>query len=211
MEPKAKARLAGRSLICAIVALTWISLGGASSAAAAQFHFSAASASISGVQEGSNLFTVEGSSVGCKVVVFTGTGPKTGTAEAVSVHPEWTGCEAFGTTAGTVNSEGCQIEGNASSTTVALTSCTKGGIVIVGGGVFGACEITVPNQTGLSGVTYSNMTPRTRLKVSVNITNIHYIVKYRVPFGCPFASGTGTNAKYTGIVGFAAGGEVWVE
>lgn len=174
----------------AVFALTAVS---ASAAQAATFMSEGnVTASITADQEGTNVFSVEGSEVKCTTAHFATAGEVSSPTENIEVHPEYSGCTAFGFLSATVNTEGCNYILNANGTVT--VTCSSGHVITIKGGT---CEATVGSQGPLSGISYTNTSGK--VKVSSNVTTIA-TTKTKDGIGCPF-NGTGsTTGTYTGTV-----------
>jgi hypothetical protein len=173
-------------------------LSAVASAAASAHTFSSegnVNTKISGSQEGTNTFTVEGTAVECSTAKFAVVGETSSPSETVVVHPEYSGCKAFSFLSATVTTTGCNYTLNAAGTvTIGCTGTNK--ITIVGG----TCEATVGSQGPLSGIAYENITgsPST-VKVTANVTTVG-VTKTKDGIACPF-SGTGSaTGTYAGKV-----------
>ncbi|TMK58191.1 MAG: hypothetical protein E6G51_03560 [Actinobacteria bacterium] len=196
-------------LAVAIAALT--AFVGVSSAAAAEFHASAgAGVKVTGEQATSHKFTVTGSSITCTTAKFTGT-TTAATAKTQEMHPEYSGCTAFGFVGATVDTTGCQYVFDANSANVTLQSCTSGGITVTASSAFGKCVMDVSNQTGINGQSFATggTSPNRDITVTTNSTNIK--VKVTTSTGiCPLTVGEHTNGAYTGTTTVkAASGELF--
>lgn len=197
--------------LVAVAALALAAFTGVASAAAAEFHSSAGSATLSGTKMTEHVFTTQGEKVTCETANFSGTGAESGTSATQEMHPEYSGCSAFGFNA-TVNTAGCQYNFHAEGGTVDLKSCTSGNVVITVSIPFIAkCVVNVKNQNGINGQEYVNATP-TKVEVVTNSTNISSNVVTSTG-ACPLELGEGTST-YTGTSTVTANGEaaeIWVE
>ncbi|TMK58190.1 MAG: hypothetical protein E6G51_03555 [Actinobacteria bacterium] len=201
----------------AIAALT--AFVGVSSAAAAEFHSSiGAGVSLTGEQATSHKFTVTGSSITCTTAKFTGTTTaKTSTTQ--KMHPEYSGCTAFGFIGATITTTGCQYVFNSNSENVTLEGCTagSGAIVVNASNAFGKCIMEVPNQTGINGQKFATgeyVVEEKKYKditVTTNSTNIKDKVTASTGI-CPVSVGEHTNGAYTGTTTVkASGSDIWYE
>jgi hypothetical protein len=184
-------------LAVAIAALT--AFVGVSSAAAAEFHSSGgAGVKVTGTQATSHKFTVTGSSITCTTATFTGT-TAAATSTTQTVHPEYSGCTAFGFVGATVNTEGCLYHFDSNSANVKLSGCTSGGITVTASSAFGKCVMDVPNQEGINGQSFATAgtAPNRHITVTTNSSNIK--VKVTTSTGiCPLTVGEHSNGIYTG-------------
>ncbi|TMK58210.1 MAG: hypothetical protein E6G51_03655 [Actinobacteria bacterium] len=181
----------------ALAALTAVSA--TSSALAAEFHASGgAGVSLTGEQTESHKFTIEGSSVTCTTAKFTGT-TTAATATEQKMHPEYSGCTAFGFVGATINTAGCQYVFNSNSANVNLTSCTSGGITITSSSAFGKCVVHVFNQNGINGMSYgtTGTAPNRDIHVKTGSNNISVSITESTGI-CPLKVGT-TVGSYTGV------------
>jgi hypothetical protein len=202
--------------VVALALAAFTAFVGVSSASAKEFHASVASASLTGSQATSHKFTVTGSSITCTTATFTGTASNVKTSETQEMHPEYSGCTAFGFVGATINTAGCQYLFNANKTTVDLKSCTggaTGAIVVTASSAFGKCVMEVPNQTGINGQSFTTQgtSPNRDILVTSNSNNIKDSVTLSTGI-CPLTVGSHTNGTYTGTTTVkAATGEVWWE
>ncbi|MBA3866100.1 MAG: hypothetical protein H0X42_07115 [Solirubrobacterales bacterium] len=167
---------------------------------------------------GSNdhVFNVNGGNVKCTGTtgvtdgaVLKGTAAKTSTS--VTLTPTYAGCKAFGVKA-TVNPEGCTytltlVTGGISPYPITTDiKCPAGKkITVTPTGL--SCTITVGEQTGLKGITATNVgTEPTHIEANINITGANGKIAYtKTGTECPEGPGSGTNGTYTGhstITGF---------
>jgi hypothetical protein len=199
-----------KTLGLAILAILAVSAVSVASASAAEFHATAVGTAISGEQATSHKFTVTGSSITCTTAKFTG---KTEALNSTTqkVHPEYSGCTAFGFVGATVNTTGCQYIFHTATGTVDLEECTAGGIVVEASSAFGKCVMDNPNQTGINGQSWATggTAPNRDILATANATNIK--VKVTTSTGiCPLTVGEHTNGTYTGTTTMkAASGEIW--
>jgi hypothetical protein len=172
----------------------------ASAASAAKFHVEGTTGPFTvkadQIAEENHIFTIEGGlETKCKTAHFEGT--QAGTeAATLTVHPEYSGCTAFGLSA-TINTASCKYEfleptGTGPFTgSLNIVNCSTP-ITITAG----TCKVTVTNQGPIGSVTYTNeaTTPKT-VKVAASVTGITY-TKTEDGFLCPL-NGTGTNSDGT--------------
>jgi hypothetical protein len=104
----------------AVAAMT--AIGGASSAAATEFHSTGGTA-LNGMNQNPYSISIEGSSIICNTAELTGTAPASGTSITQTYHFAYSHCEAFGLPA-TVSTNSCRYEFNANTNTINLQSCT---------------------------------------------------------------------------------------
>jgi hypothetical protein len=188
-----------------------LALFGVSSASAALFHSSAgAGIALTGEQAVSHKMTVTGSSITCTTAKFTGT-TTAATAETLKLHPEYSGCTAFGFVGATINSTGCQYLYNANSEKVTLEGCTSGAIVVTASSAFGKCVLEIPNQAGIAHVKFTK--PGFPILLKISITKSNTKMKVTTSTGiCPVSVGEHSNGVYTGEENIKpAAGEYWWE
>jgi hypothetical protein len=194
----------------AILAILAVSAVSVASASAAEFHATTKGVAISGEQATSHKFTVTGSSITCTSAKFTGTTESTA-SPTQKVHPEYTGCTAFGFLNATIHTEGCLYNFHTQTGTVDLEGCTTGGIVVTASSGFGSCVMDTPNQTGINGQSWATggTSPNRDILATANATNVK--VKVTTSTGiCPLTVGEHTNGTYTGTTTMkAASGEIW--
>lgn len=205
------AKMIGLAAIAAMALMAFV--GAASASAAVEFHTSVGSVSLLGEQEGTHKFTTQGNEVTCTTAKFTGTSPAATTAATQEVHPEYSGCKAFGFAGATVNTAGCQYNFKAATNEVDLKSCTAGKVTVTVNVAFVAkCVVDVPNQSGLTGITYTNQAGKKSLIVDAN-TNLTSNVVTSTGL-CPLSVANGVASNYTGNTKVTANGgaaELFVE
>jgi hypothetical protein len=181
----------------AVAAVAMLALAG--SASAAEFHTSAGSAHLTGIQTTINQIAVTGGVVECDFIKLSGT------SAAQSFHPEYTGCDAFGFTGATVDSTGCQFVYDANSSNYALANCASGGITIdvTVPLVKTRCHVLIPNQSGINGVTFENQSGNLSFVIKTASTNLKAEVLDSTGL-CPLAKATHANATYSGHTKYTA-------
>lgn len=200
-----------RSLLAAL-AIAAVGLVAAASAAASEFHSSKSSAALDGGQEGTHKLTVQGSTATCTVAEFTGTASPTGTSSSQELHPGYSGsCTLFGLSGGSVTTTGCRFLFNANTSEFNLNSCSY--IRYFVDTFFGDCEVVIPSQIGINGISYGNMSPKTTFTIQFNSTNVVYEVTLSTGV-CPLTEKLGYDAQYQGLMALKAGGGAygyWLE
>jgi hypothetical protein len=204
--------------LAAVAATALMAFAGAASASAAEFHSSAASASLVGNQSTSHKFTVTGGSVTCTTAEFKGTGAASGHSATQKMTPTYSGCKAFGFVNATIDMTGCEYNFHAAAsgvgTTVDLEGCSGGSAEIKSSFLGSNCKVEVFNKTGINGITFENQTPRSFLLEKTNSTNIKYKVTEDTG-ACPLNGGEeASTGKYEGNSEVKANGgaaEIWVE
>jgi hypothetical protein len=188
-------------LAVAIMAMTAVA---ASAASASNFGTESSPTFFKGTQETKNVFIIGGGTAKCTGATFT-SAEVTGTSgiTSITVHPEYTGCTAFGQTA-TVNtgtiSNGCNYVLTATSTTAGkvVIECATGKSIVVTATTAG-CTVTVPGQTPTTNaVAYENQ--GSGATASVLVTSTVEGLTYTSSGGICGASGT--NGTYIGSVLF---------
>jgi hypothetical protein len=190
--------------IALVAALALTAFAGVASASAAEFHTSVGSAALTGAQSEAHVFKVQGQSVTCSTAKFTGTAAAAGHSATQQMHPEYSGCTAFGFPA-SVATAGCQYNFHATGGTVDLESCTAGQIVItVNVTGVAKCVVNVKGQTGINGQTYTNQAENKSLVVGTASTNIAANVVTSTGL-CPLTTGE-TTSTYNGTTSVVANG-----
>jgi hypothetical protein len=199
-----------KTLGLAILAILAVSAVTVASASAAEFHATAVGVAISGEQTTSHKFTITGSSVTCTTAKFTGS-TEALNSTTQKVHPEYSGCTAFGLPA-QITTIGCKYLFHTQTGTADLIDCSNGGVMIIHTESFlGSCVVDIPNQTGINGQTFATggTSPNRDITETSNATNIKSTVTTSTG-ACPLAVGSHTNGTYTGTTTEkAASGEIW--
>ena len=189
----------------------------ASAASAVEYHSSTTPTTLFGVQSNTHEFGIAGiGGVTCKVAEFSGTQTGT-TAKTVTITPTYKECTAFGDPTATVNMTGCdflfnQPTGSAPTYTGTVNVVCPTGKTIDITFKLGSdeCTLTIPGQTGLGTVSYTNNKPH--VDVSSNVSKITYS---RDGTGlCTTISAEATNGTYKGNVtlkGNAGAATIFVE
>lgn len=186
----------------AFVAIFAMSAVAASAASAATFMSEGnvnAKVSADQISGEEHIFSVEGNKVECETAHFATAGFVASPSEKITVHPEYSGCTAFGFVNATVETTGCDYVLNANGPLA--VSCSGTSEIVI---TASTCQAKVASQSLASGLSYTNNGGGT-VTVSANVSGIT-ATKTKDGFLCPF-SGTGTvsNATYTG--GTIASGE----
>jgi hypothetical protein len=105
----------------AVLALT--AMVGVSSASATEFHATGGTTLSGVVGENNHVFTIEGSTVTCNNIAFSGTAAASGTSVTQNMHPTYSNCTAFGIIGAIINTHNCEYSFNANTNTAALTNC----------------------------------------------------------------------------------------
>lgn len=205
-----------RRIYLGFAAAVLIALATSSSAAAADFHTSATSASLVGQQSTTHKITIDGSSFTCTTATFTGTSPGTKTFSSFELQPQYSGCTAFGFAGATISTTGCQFKFEANSEEMELKSCANGtGITIHVSAFFGTTTCHVDIENARWGANTKTNTPGHRI--------LHFLtelkgLKYKVTESkglCPLTKGKeATDGTYEGETLIDANGEaseLWIE
>ncbi len=193
------------SLIFAVFIASAVTASSSAQAADGELHAGASgSAVITAQQTQQHVFQTQAGQVSCTTADFEGTvsgeAPQV-TTDDVTLTATYSSCEAFGFTA-TVKMNGCKytITGGQPEALTALidvVGCTAGKQIEVNAGG-GLCVATVPEQSGLSHVTFENKAgPPEDVEAQLTISGIGY--ELHGPF-CPGGGATGlrNNGTYTG-------------
>lgn len=148
-------------------------------------------AAISANQVLHHTFFIEGNRVECAFAHFAAEGEVSSPSETVTVHPTYSGCEAFGFVEATVSTTGCNYVLSASGF-VEIACSGLSPITITAS----TCQATVGSQL-LLGMSYRNLAGGW-LDVEAEVLGIT-VTKTKDGFLCPF-SGTGTAVgRYEGL------------
>jgi len=190
-------------------------IAGASSAAAYQFHTSAANATLEGEAMGTQSFEFAGNDATCLKTTVSGTHASK-TTETLEVEPKFSGCTFAGFSGAVIDTSGCVFELRSNSPLMDLKSCTKGSITFHVSAFFGTstCHLSVKNQLSANGIVILKGTQfDTKLWVEAATNNLDFEVLEDKGL-CPFEKKgqTGSNGEYVGITTVAApGGTIWLE
>ena len=190
-----------RTLGLALVAVFAMSAVVASAASASTFHAAKYPVTLSGSQSSTHVFSASGTSVSCEKATFAG--EASADSSAVTIHPSYSGCTAFGFVGATVNTEECNYVFHSGATTneaeqiyagTTDITCPTGQSIKI---TASTCALEVKAQTGLSSVSLDNNANGTET-VGANVEKIANTVT-KDGFLCPL-KGTGnfTDGKYTG-------------
>jgi hypothetical protein len=191
----------------AVVALVAMTAVAASAASAAEFHAENEPVIYEGSQVTQHVFKVTTGLVRCNVATFKGTNSSK-TTTTTTLEPTYTGCTAFGVKA-TVAVNGCKYvfhseAGETSPYPVkADVECPAGKkIVVTPVGI--ACIVEVGNQTGLTGITLTNVGAGTTREINAGIAVVSQIKYDEVGLECVGKAGetTGTYEGTANIKGY---------
>ncbi|HET7121489.1 MAG TPA: hypothetical protein VFI17_09620 [Solirubrobacterales bacterium] len=159
----------------------------------------------------SGTFTIDGSSVECTTGTLNALGETADGSTNATLHPEVSGCNAFGFIGATVSTTGCNYRGMAKGTVKEMffnsgelqVECEAGKAININAST---CSASIGSQTVTTGVDFSNTTAEQNgdgfMDFDIHTTNSPVAVtKNADGFGCPF-SGTGAttatgNATWT--------------
>jgi hypothetical protein len=215
--------------VMAVLAPT--ALFGASPASATEFHATGGTTLSGVVGENNHVFTIEGSSVTCNNVAFSGTAAASGTSGTLSLHPSYSNCTAFGIIGAVINTHNCVFSISVNNSTAALTNCynkntleinipaeqhnnnDNGVINIVALSGFGNCRAEVKDHesdTGtwtnqaIFGQTFTNMgtTGSNTATLTWNSSANNIVATVTESNGiCPINTGTKNTVEYDGNTG----------
>jgi hypothetical protein len=166
-------------------------------ASAANFTTAKAPATLTATQKANQVFVTESGTVTCKKVTGTGSMSAVSQATVSTTKIAYSECSTktiFGNIAVTVDftTNNCNYTFHAGPPGTADITCNAGtkGVIISGPG----CEVTVPAQSGLSSLTYTNTSPAIIIEPAVkNITSTG-------TGSLCTKTGTFTNGSYSGNV-----------
>ena len=184
-----------KALGLALVAVFALSAMSAATASAELFH-AGAHGTVVGTNVGEEVFTTTAGTVKCKSATYTGTSA-TNTPGSQTVKPVYKECTAFGFVNTVIDPGTCEYRFNTpvnTTSTVDIINCGANGVVVT---AFN-CEVTIPNQTGLSHVVFSNVAGSSpeHIQANVTISGITYIQHSKSFPGCNEA---GTNGVKTSL------------
>lgn len=153
---------------------------------------------------GGSSFGIDGSTVNCEKVHFATSSEVTLPATSFTVHPEYSGCTAFGFVGATVTTTGCNyvLKAGAETKTDVFAGqveieCETGKKITI---VASTCEATIGPQTFSSGISFEDKTAASPKDVLLSTAaTTMKAVKVKDGFLCPF-SGTGeiSNGAFSG-------------
>jgi hypothetical protein len=183
----------------------------ANTASAVELHSEIAHTEWLGSQVGEDAETFNAGSWRCKSATYAGT-TSSATGTRVEVLPAWSGCTAFAFVNVTRDVNGCRYV--LYNTGVMDIVCPAGSAMVI---TAFNCYITIPAQTGLKTVSYTNEGSGSSrdIKVSTSITGLKYSQESKSFPGC--VTGNFTNGTIQGTTTFkgvnTAGEQVgiWVQ
>jgi hypothetical protein len=208
----------------AVLALTAM-VGVSSASALTEFHATGGTALTGSVKpETNHVFRIEGSSVTCNNIAFSGTAAASGTSETQSMHPSYNNCTAFGIINAVITTHNCNYGFNANTNTVALENCNNtapntGPVNIVALSGLGNCRAEVSDRSAngvainqaINGQTFENMGTTGSNTATLTETSAARNIVTTVTESngvCPINNGVKNSAEYDGITGImgATGG-----
>jgi hypothetical protein len=179
-----------KTLGLALVAVLAMGIS-AASASAANFHSESTSTVLTATQVNQHTFTSNAGTVHCTTATFSGTTSSTSTTQtSQELTPAYSGCTNTTFGGATVDVGTCKYRLHAAGT-ADVTGCGVNGLRVTAPG----CTITVPDQTGLSKVSYATGGTGTTHDLLAEIAIIG--IKY-TQSGFLCSSGTFTNGTLTG-------------
>jgi hypothetical protein len=181
-------------LVVAALAISAFGASAASASAATEFRAAVSPVKITADQTTTNVFTVDGTKVECTTAHFATLVEIAAPSLTAEVHPEYSGCTAFGFVGASVTTTGCNYNLHAAGTVDIV--CSAGNSIKISAST---CKAEVASQTGLSSIGYTNNEGGT-VTVAPNVSGIT-VKKTEDGFLCPLnGTGTVTNGTYTGAV-----------
>jgi hypothetical protein len=206
-----------KALGLALIAICAMGAVAASAASAVEFHSEKTSTALSGSQVNVNKFTTDSGEITCAKATFSGTTSAVNTTEPTqTVTPSYSECHLIFifTFNVTVDMNGCAyvLHANGEVDIECPTVEGKQKVIEV---TAPSCTVTVPAQTGLKGVTYTNEGKGTGRTVTVN-SNVTGIKYEEHGSACENETELTKNGTYTGSVKVSGkvGSEavgIWVE
>ncbi len=182
-------------LVVAALAISAFGASASGASAATEFRAATSPVKITADQTTTNVFSVDGTKVECTTAHFATEGEIAAPSTTLLVHPEYSGCTAFGFVGATVKTTGCNYNLHAAGTVDIV--CSSGNSIKIEAAT---CKAEVGSQSGLSSIAYTNSNPLATVTVTPNVSKIK-VTKTEDGFLCPL-NGTGTveNGTYTGAV-----------
>jgi hypothetical protein len=188
--------------MCAVVA-------SAASATAWQFHSNTDNPTLTGEQQGVDVVSYDSGTYRCSSVTYTGSAAGT-TNSTIEVAPAYSGCKFAFIINITIDPNGCKYlfhaetkdaNGNFEGSTD--IKCSGGNVIEI---TAPGCDITVPEQTGLMKVTFTNLGSghTQEITVDVNISNTITYIEHQTTGNTCENNGTPhtTNGSLTGNILF---------
>jgi len=161
-----------------------------------------------------HVFTVDSATVKCTTAHFATMGEVTSPAATIEVHPEYSGCTAFGFVNASVETKGCDYVLHASGTVdivqgAGTETCNR---ILVHGGTCTVEIKPIAANTGLGTASYENLTGG-KVKILANVSGIT-VNKTEDGVLCPLSGtgpGTGTYKGNTIASGTHLGSAVGIK
>jgi len=189
----------------------------ASTASAKEFKSEKSPATLTGAQEGTDVFGVQFGNISCTTIKYAGT-QATSPATSVTIAPTYSGC-VFTGLGMKITTNGCQYKftitgesGGKPTGTIDIVGCEAGKKITVVAPAVGTtkCTVEVGEQTGVNGITYTAVGAgaTSEITIDLNATNISYTQKAGTGVGACSATSasTGTYAGHTLVTGENASG-----
>lgn len=195
-----------KTFAMALVAISMLSivLASAASATAFNFKFETVPSSVTGRQHaGDDQIVLDAGKVECTEATYAGEQKVTPTTE-VSLTPTYTGCTAFGFANTPVHANGCRYrftvitKENGNFEGAMDIVCPDNSVIEV---TAPGCDVTIPAQTGLKKVTYTNIGSGSTREVTIDIavTGLKYEEHNTGIFPtCPTNTVQKSNGTYNG-------------
>ena len=171
-------------------------IAAASSASAAEFHSEAEKTTFTGVSEAATVIDWAGATISCPSATYEGTGTtKTSPTLTTTANYNPGGAKCtfliFGVT---LNMNGCDYVFHANGEVDVAGGEACHGITFEGAG----CKLIIPAQTGLNGVTYTNVGSGATREITVtpSITGIKYTATGLCPKTGTFTDGSITSGPF---------------
>lgn len=174
-----------------LLALALASIAAAGPASAAEIRADEYPTSVSGVQTSQQVFKLAKANLTCDKL--TTSGSLSGPSSSLNVTPAYSSCKLAGTAA-LISVKSCGLVMGVSGSFA--INCTTGGDFIEAKTAL--CKLTIPAQSGLSGVSHSNVPLKSsgnrRINTNLNVSGLEYT---ETGVACPSA-GTHKDGTYTG-------------
>jgi hypothetical protein len=188
--------------VMAVAALALTAVAASVAQAAPEFHVESVPATITGEQTTTQKFETESGVVTCTGATFHGTSTSLATTTQ-EIAPTYTGCKAFGLLNSTVEPNGCVYVFHLTAGGVTPfpatvdVKCPAGAAITVKSS-FTNCVITVGEQTGLAGVTFTNNGSKTTRDLNVVLDITKKITYTQTGSNCGGGEGTFKEGTMTG-------------
>jgi hypothetical protein len=199
-----------RMLGIALIAAFAMSAVAASAASAAEFQAAEYPAKVNATNVGAHTFKAGAiGTISCNNATFTGTEFLAGPSTSLTVTPAYSGCTFLGVVGVVVHTNGCTYRFNEpvgtrpSFTGSVDVLCPTGNAITF---TAGTCTVSVPAQTGLETVEYTDVTSggSESVTVAAGVSGIAYTGSVL----CPNEPGTHANGEYSGTAKSTAENEL---